>query len=111
DPYAYVPPVISAEAKERIASYIVQGLDEATLVAKRDVPDLPGHYVAPHVFENVARDSRLAREEIFGPVLTMFRAQTFDEALEVATDSGFALTGGVFSRHPKHIAQAFEDFR
>ncbi|MGE5595074.1 MAG: aldehyde dehydrogenase family protein, partial [Hyphomicrobiales bacterium] len=112
DPYTYVPPVISAEAKERITSYIVQGLDEATLVARREAPaGRPGHYVAPHVFEDVDPGSRMAREEIFGPVLAMFRADTFDEALRAAMDSAFALTGGVYSRNPAHILRAREEFR
>ncbi|MCK9520430.1 MAG: bifunctional proline dehydrogenase/L-glutamate gamma-semialdehyde dehydrogenase, partial [Dehalococcoidia bacterium] len=111
DPYTYVPPVISAEARERIASYILLGLDDAKLVARRDVPDLPGHYVAPHVFEDVAPGSRLAREEIFGPVLALFRAESFSTALDMALDSAYALTGGIFSRNPAHIAEAYRRFR
>ena len=80
-------------------------------MARAPLPDLPGHYVAPHVFEGVGRNSRLAREEIFGPVLCLFRAEDFEEALEVALDSDFALTGGLYSRHPRHIARAVDAFR
>ena len=55
--------------------------------------------------------SALAREEIFGPVLLLFRAPDFAAALGMALDSPYALTGGVFSRHPGHIAQARREFR
>jgi len=110
DPSTIVPPVISAEARERIEEYIALGFAEGSLVARREA-DGPGHMVAPHVFEGIARDSRLAQEEVFGPVLVMFRAQTFAEALEIAMDSRYGLTGGVFSRNPRNIERARRDFR
>ncbi len=110
DPYNMVPPVISSEARARIEEFIAAGKREARLVATAHAPDR-GCYVAPHVFEDVSRDSRLAREEIFGPVLTMFRARDFDEALEIAMDSAFGLTGGLFSRNPRNIARARRQFR
>jgi RHH-type proline utilization regulon transcriptional repressor/proline dehydrogenase/delta 1-pyrroline-5-carboxylate dehydrogenase len=53
----------------------------------------------------------LAREEVFGPVLAVFRAETFEQALEIAADSAFALTGGVYSRNPRHIDLARRQFR
>ena len=63
-----------------------------------------GYYVPPTVFADVPLDSPLAQEEIFGPVLCVFRASNFEEALEIAMNSQFALTGGVFSRNPRNIA-------
>ncbi|MCL4230845.1 MAG: proline dehydrogenase family protein [Dehalococcoidia bacterium] len=110
DPYTFVPPVISAEARGKIESYIDIGLAEGRLVARGPAGE-GGHYVTPHVFEGVPVDSRLAREEVFGPVLAMFRAGSFEEALALALDSPFALTGGVFSRNPRHIALARRGFR
>ena len=62
--------------------------------------------LAPAIFVDVPRVSPLAREEHFSPILTVFRAATFDEALETANDSEFALTAGVFSRSPAHITRA-----
>lgn len=109
DPYTYVPPVISAEAKVKIESYIAIGMAEGRIVA-RGPARVGGHYVAPHVFEDISPGSKLAREEIFGPVLTLFRAANFAEALTLALNSEFALTGGVFSRNPRHIALARERF-
>lgn len=110
NPYAVVPPVISPEARARIEQYITLGMAEGTLVASRDAP-ATGNFVAPHVFEGISRDSRLACEEIFGPVLILFRAKDFGEALEIAMDSPFGLTGGLFSRNPRNIARARREFR
>ena len=73
--------------------------------------DEQGHLVAPHIFEDIPRDSRLAREEIFGPVLVMFRAHDFSDALDIAMDSAYGLTGGLFSRNPRNIARARQEFR
>lgn len=110
DPYTFVPPVISAKAKATIEEYIAIGEREGRLVARgRSRND--GHYVAPHVFEGIPRDSRLSCEEVFGPVLALYHAADFEEALAMALDSPFALTGGVFSRNPRHIARAGAAFR
>jgi RHH-type transcriptional regulator, proline utilization regulon repressor / proline dehydrogenase / delta 1-pyrroline-5-carboxylate dehydrogenase len=111
EPFTQVPPVISAEARERINAYLALGKAEGQVLAEAAVPDTGGHYVTPTVFEGIGRESRLAREEIFGPVLLLFRARSFAEALELAMDSPFGLTGGVFSRHPAHIGQAKAQFR
>jgi RHH-type proline utilization regulon transcriptional repressor/proline dehydrogenase/delta 1-pyrroline-5-carboxylate dehydrogenase len=74
-------------------------------------PDGPGHYVAPTVFTDVPDDSPLACEEIFGPVLAVFHAATFERALQIANAPAFALTGGIFSRNPRNIALARREFR
>jgi RHH-type proline utilization regulon transcriptional repressor/proline dehydrogenase/delta 1-pyrroline-5-carboxylate dehydrogenase len=75
------------------------------------IPPSDGYYIRPTVFTDVDPADRLARDEIFGPVLSVFRVNTFDEALALAMDSDFALTGGLFSRNPRHIEQARRDFR
>ena len=111
DPYTVVPPVISAEARARLEEAIAAGMAEGSLLARGDAPSREGHYVAPHVFENIAPSSPLAREELFGPVLTLFHADDFGQALALALDSPFALTGGLYSRDPRNIARARENFR
>ena len=63
-------------------------------------------YVPPTIFTEVPSSSRLFREEIFGPVLSVTKAKDFDEALELANDSEFALTGGCYSRSPAHLERA-----
>ena len=118
NPATFVPPVISADARRKIIGYIESGRTYSTMLVQTDLSDLDSscsaespNYVAPTVFTDVPLDSGLAQDEIFGPVLTVFRAGDFDEALEIALDSTFALTGGVFSRNPRHIELARAAFR
>jgi RHH-type proline utilization regulon transcriptional repressor/proline dehydrogenase/delta 1-pyrroline-5-carboxylate dehydrogenase len=113
DPSTFVPPVISAQARDKITEYIESGHETATLLVQTPIGDRDsgGHYVPPTVFIDVPLDSPIACEEIFGPVLSVFRAADFDEALRVALHSDFALTGGVYSRNPRHIELARRAFR
>lgn len=110
DPYTVVPPVISAEARSRIEEYIELGRHEGVVLATGPSAG-PGHYVTPHVFTGISRTSPLVTEEIFGPVLVLFGVPTFSEALDLALDSRFALTGGVYSRNPRNLARARAEFR
>lgn len=111
-PGTFVGPVIDTEARERIQRYIEIGKQEATLALAYPVAGLEseGFYVGPHIFTNVRPDARIAQEEIFGPVLAVLRAKSFDEALEIANGTRYALTGGVFSRSPGHLRQARQEF-
>jgi len=70
-----------------------------------------GFYVAPHIFADVRPESRLAQEEIFGPVLAVMRAVNLDEALQIANGVKYALTGGLFSRSPGSIERVRREFR
>ena len=110
DPGYVFGPVISQSAKQRIERYIEIGQTEGKLFYRGRVPDT-GYYVAPAIFTEIKPHHRLAREEIFGPVLSVLRAERFEQALEIALDSDFALTGGVFSRLPEHIELARRRFR
>lgn len=97
-------PVISREAQQRILKMIETGRGEAKLAWQGRVPEDPNAcYVPPTIFTNVPSGSRLFREEIFGPVLAVTKAKDFDEALELANESEFALTGGCYSRSPANI--------
>jgi RHH-type proline utilization regulon transcriptional repressor/proline dehydrogenase/delta 1-pyrroline-5-carboxylate dehydrogenase len=115
EPGTIVGPVIDAASRERIEAYIELGKRLGRPVLMREVPAalaaLGGHYVGPAIFADVPAACPLAREEIFGPVLSVMRADTFDDALEVATNIDFALTGGVFSRSPARLRAARERFR
>ncbi len=70
-----------------------------------------GHFAPLAIFENIRPQHRLAQEEIFGPVLAILKAGSFDEALEIANGTAYALTGAVFSRSPENIAKARKGFR
>ncbi len=67
-------------------------------------------FVAPHLFR-ATPESTIAREEIFGPVLAVLHASSFEEALAIANSSPYKLTGGVFSRRPAHLELAKRSFR
>ena len=110
-PETFVPPVISSAAREKMRGYIEQGQASAHLFVQGSAPTGPGHYVAPTVFTDVAEDAPLACDEIFGPVLSVFHAATFEEALRMAMRSSFALTGGIYSRNPRHVELARREFR
>jgi RHH-type proline utilization regulon transcriptional repressor/proline dehydrogenase/delta 1-pyrroline-5-carboxylate dehydrogenase len=105
-------PVIDAAAQQRIAAVIAKGETRARLLTPAP-DDLPGagHYIAPAIFTDVAADDPLAQEEIFGPVLAVLRADTFEQAIELANNTQYALTGGVYSRRPVHLERAREVFQ
>jgi len=102
-----VGPVINRQAQQRILRMIEAGKKEARLAWQGVVPDDPDAcYVPPTIFTDVPPSSRLFREEIFGPVLAVSRTKDFDQALALANDSEFALTGGCYSRSPINIERA-----
>jgi RHH-type proline utilization regulon transcriptional repressor/proline dehydrogenase/delta 1-pyrroline-5-carboxylate dehydrogenase len=83
---------------------IEAGKKEAKLAWQGAVPNEPNAcYVPPTIFTDVPAASRLFRDEIFGPVLAVTKVNTFDEAIALANDSEFALTGGCYSRSPVSI--------
>ena len=93
-------PLISDVQRQRVRDYIRRGEEEgATLVTGgAEAPDdLPtGYYVRPTVFANVRNDMTIAREEIFGPVLSILPYDTVDDAVRIANDSDYGLSGGVW---------------
>jgi RHH-type proline utilization regulon transcriptional repressor/proline dehydrogenase/delta 1-pyrroline-5-carboxylate dehydrogenase len=102
-----IGPVINRDAQQRILALIEAGKEEATLAWQGKVPDDQNAcYVPPTIFTDVRLNSRLFREEIFGPVLAVSRAKDFDAALALANESEFALTGGCYSRSPVNIERA-----
>ena len=103
DPLAegtHIGPVISESQYNRIQGLIEQGIAEGARVAAGG-PGKPegletGYYVKPTVFRNVSNDMTIAREEIFGPVLCMIPYATLDEAIRIANDSEYGLSGYVY---------------
>ena len=106
EPGITVGPVIDQTAYKRILEYIEIGKSEAKLAyQKGNVPD-KGFFIPPTIFTNVKPDMRIAREEIFGPVLSVLKARDLDEAIEIANNTDYALTAGFFSRSPANIERA-----
>ena len=108
-PSTQVGPVIDAAAKSRIREYIDKGKAEATLALELRSPD-NGYFVGPVIFSDVKPDGIIAQQEIFGPVVAVIKVKDFQQALEVANGTNYALTGGLYSRTPSHIEKAQEDF-
>ncbi|MGH8024193.1 MAG: proline dehydrogenase family protein [Limisphaerales bacterium] len=107
EPGNMIGPVISREAQRRILKTIEAGKAEATLAWQGAVPDNPDAcYVPPTIFTDVTPNSRLFREEIFGPVLAISKAPDFSAALALANTGEFALTGGCYSRSPVNVERA-----
>ncbi|TAG93605.1 MAG: L-glutamate gamma-semialdehyde dehydrogenase [Oscillatoriales cyanobacterium] len=109
NPGTQVGPVIDASAQSRIREYIEKGRAEAKIALEMSAPET-GYFVGPVIVTEVSPTATLAQEEIFGPVLSVIRAHNFNEALAIANDTNFALTGGLYSRTPSHIDRAKADF-
>ncbi|MBI2370118.1 MAG: L-glutamate gamma-semialdehyde dehydrogenase, partial [Deltaproteobacteria bacterium] len=106
-PGTFVGPLIDAEARERVLKYLATGLRESRLALEVDVGGLgEGYFVGPAIFTEVSAEATIAQEEIFGPVLSVMQAHEFEEALALANATPYALTGGIYSRSPAHIAAA-----
>ncbi|MET0922554.1 MAG: aldehyde dehydrogenase family protein, partial [Xanthobacteraceae bacterium] len=100
DPQQIMGPVVSQRQKERVLSYIELGQKEgATLLhGGKARPDRGGgFFIEPTCFVDVTNDMRIAQEEIFGPVLVVIPYEDDDDAIRIANDSQFGLSGGVVS--------------
>jgi RHH-type transcriptional regulator, proline utilization regulon repressor / proline dehydrogenase / delta 1-pyrroline-5-carboxylate dehydrogenase len=110
DPANFMGPVVDENARKKVAGYIELGRQEGVPILIRE-KEGKGLFIGPALFSGISPGSRLAREEIFGPVLVLFRAQDLDEALQIANGTEYALTGGLFSRSPGNIMRVRSDFR
>jgi 1-pyrroline-5-carboxylate dehydrogenase len=110
DPANYMGPVVSSMAMEGILGYIDVGRKEGRVVLGGDRAAGDGYFIQPTIIADVSPKARVAQEEIFGPVLAVIKARDFDQALEIANDTEFGLTGAVYSRNPEKIEKAQEAF-
>jgi len=110
DPANFMGPVINEAAMKTILGYIEQGKKEGRVVAGGNRIGTDGYFLEPTVIADVSPKARIFQEEIFGPVLAVTKAKDFDDALAMANDSEFGLTGAVYSQNQKKIDRAAEDF-
>jgi acyl-CoA reductase-like NAD-dependent aldehyde dehydrogenase len=99
DPSVLIGPVIREERRQKIEEYIASGKQEGALLAVGGgrPPDLErGYFVQPTVFGRVQNDMRIAREEIFGPVLSVLPYEDVDDAVRIANDSPYGLGGAIY---------------
>ncbi|MCG3753966.1 aldehyde dehydrogenase [Amycolatopsis sp. Poz14] len=113
DPATDIGPVMSARQRERVLRYIERGRAEgATLACGGGAPSGPGfekgYWVEPTVFTNVRNDMCVAREEIFGPVLSVLAYDSVDEAVEIANDTEYGLSAGVWSQDNQRALEVAE---
>ena len=108
-------PMVSARQQESVAGYIASGLSEgATLVAGGEgMPEglESGFFVQPTVFADVTSEMTIFREEIFGPVLTITTYETEEEAIALANDSEYGLSGGVWSGNEERAMRVARSLR
>ncbi|ASS74786.1 L-glutamate gamma-semialdehyde dehydrogenase [Tumebacillus algifaecis] len=103
-------PVVDESAYNNILNYIEIGKGEGRVLAGGGKAEGNGFFIEPTVIADVDRNSRVAQEEIFGPVLAVIKAKDFDDALDIANSTEFGLTGGVFSNDRFNLAKARETF-
>src|SRR5579872_451132 len=116
DPAENAPsgPVINAGALKSIVHYIEVGAKEGRVIAGGRLAALSGHddgyFLEPTVIADIAPSARLAQEEIFGPVLAVIRARDFDDALAIANNTQYGLTGAIYSASSQQIERARNEF-
>lgn len=102
--------VISEESKNKIMDYIEIGKKEGKIIIRKEI-DGDGYNVPITVFTNVDPNGRIAQEEIFGPLLSIIKVKTFDEALKISNSTQYALTGSIFSNDRSNINRATKEFK
>lgn len=116
DPATDVGPLVTQEQQQQVLEYLKIGEAEgARIAAQAPLPDDPqladGFYVAPTVLTGVTPDMRVAREEIFGPVVALIRFSDEDEAVRIANDTPFGLVGAVFSQNTDRALRVSRQIR
>src|SRR5690625_2648796 len=106
----FMGPVIDQAAYDKISKYIEIGKEEGKLLVGGDGDDSKGWFINPTVIGDVDPEAVIMQEEIFGPVLAMTSAKDFDEAIQIANNTEYGLTGTVISNNRLHLEQAREDF-
>ncbi|HEY7053739.1 MAG TPA: aldehyde dehydrogenase [Mycobacterium sp.] len=108
-----VGPLVAQRQQRRVQGYIQAGVDEGAriVVGGTDKPYDRGWYVQPTLFTNATNDMRIAREEIFGPVLTVLTYTDERDAVRIANDSDYGLAGSVWTSDTAHGLQIAEQIR
>ncbi len=107
----YMGPVVNRAAMEKITSYIDTAINEGGRLVSGGVrAGDEGYFIRPTVIADVLPKATISQEEIFGPVLAVIKARDFDEAMAVANNTEYGLTGAVYSNSRKRLKQAEENF-
>jgi 1-pyrroline-5-carboxylate dehydrogenase len=106
----YMGPVVNEAALTSISEYIEIGKKEGRLISGGSRVGTEGYFLEPTVIADIAPDARIAQEEIFGPVLALIKAKDFDDAMTIANNTEFGLTGSLYTKDDAKIARAREEF-
>jgi 1-pyrroline-5-carboxylate dehydrogenase len=111
DPAHDMGPVVNRESMESILGYIEKALAEGgRLVAGGAKAGEEGYFIRPTIVADVDPMGTIAQQEIFGPVLAIIKARSFDHAMHIANNTEFGLTGAVYSKDKKRLKCAEEEF-
>jgi len=110
NPRNFMGPVINDNAAKSISRYIELGQKEGRLLTGGRRAGGDGYFIEPTVIADVPPDATISQEEIFGPVLAVIKAKDFDDALRIANNTEFGLTGSVYSTDPRKLDQARDEF-
>jgi 1-pyrroline-5-carboxylate dehydrogenase len=110
DPQTFMGPVINLRAMAKILEYTEIGRREGRLLLGGNQLPRPGYFVEPTIIADVDPNATIAQEEIFGPVLAVIKAQDFGEAIDIANNSEYGLTGSVYTTNPQKMERAKQDF-
>ncbi|WP_435122524.1 aldehyde dehydrogenase [Amycolatopsis thermoflava] len=105
----FIGPMVRRDQQQRVLDYIRTGIEEGARLVTGG-PEVPaglenGFYVTPTLFADVDNSMRIAQEEIFGPVLVVIAYEDEDDAVRIANDSEYGLSGGVWSADPAHALE------
>lgn len=98
-----VGPVVDEKAYDKILEYIEIGKNEGELLLGGEPGSNEGYYIRPTILGNIAPNARIAQEEIFGPVLALTKAKTFEDAIEIFNGTEYGLTGALYSGSREHL--------
>jgi aldehyde dehydrogenase (NAD+) len=106
-------PLASIAQLDQVRSYILKGLDEGATLLTGGVETAHdvGYFIAPTVFSRVTTEMTIAREEIFGPVLSIIAYRDEEDAVRIANESEYGLSGGVWSRDPERALRVAKRLR
>ena len=108
----YTGPVISEKAYKKVVGYLDIARTEGVVLNGGHAIETAegGYYIAPTVIKDVAPNARIAQEEIFGPVLAVIKSQNFDDALAIANNTEYGLTGAIYSNSRENLDRARNEF-
>lgn len=106
----FMGPVNDNNAFKKIMEYIEIGKQEGKLMAGGEGDNSKGYFIKPTVIADLSPTARIMQEEIFGPVIGFSKAKDFTEAIEIANNTEYGLTGAVITKNRAHQEQAREDF-